>query len=116
MTDISVTITYCILIIFRIKPVEAMALTRESNVGITKNLPPDWFKRLRSYVMEDRQIEELRTAGAKVEEVTLKDSEKEGYYVRPAQLMARKKFASGTSMLPILAWPLLKNKNSFYKV
>ena len=54
-------------------------------------------------MLEDRQIEELRTAGAKVEEVTLKDSETSGYYVRPAQLMARKKFASGTSLLPIFA-------------
>lgn len=51
--------------------------------------------------MEDRQIEELRTAGAMVEEVTAKDSETRAYYVRPGQLMSQKKFASGISNLPI---------------
>ena len=80
-----------------------MEFTRAANANLTREpFSPDWFKRLRNYVMEDRQIEELRTAGAKVEEVTAKDSETRIYYVRPGQLMTQyDKFASGTRFLPI---------------
>ena len=74
-----------------------MEFTRAANANLTVNFSPDWFKRLRNYVMEDRQIDELRTAGAMVEEVTAKDSETRIYYVRPGQLMTQNKFATGTS-------------------
>ena len=78
-----------------------MEFIRAANTNLTRNFSPDWFKRLRSYVMEDRQIEELRTAGAMVEEVTAKDSETRVYYVRPGQLLTQQnKFASGTIHLP----------------
>ena len=74
-----------------------MEFTRAANSNLTVNFSPDWFKRLRSYVMEDRQIEELRSPGAMVEEVTAKDSDARSYYVRPGQLMTQNKFATGTS-------------------
>ena len=77
-----------------------MEFTRAANSNLTVNFSPDWFKRLRSYVMEDRQIEELRSPGAMVEEVTAKDSETRVYYVRPGQLMTQNKFATGKRILP----------------
>ena len=85
----------------RIKPIEAIELIRATNINLTEDFPPDWFKRLRNYVMEDRQIEELRSVGAKVEEVTAKDSETGTYYVRPGQLLRQNKFASGRMTMPI---------------
>ena len=85
----------------RIKPLEAIEFTQAVNINLTVNFPRDWFKRLRNYVMEDRQIEELRTVGAKVEEVTAKDSETGTYYVRPGQLLRQNKFTSGRMTMPI---------------
>ena len=86
----------------------ASDLTRGVNLEMYgENHPHEWFKCLRGFLMEDRQVGELQAPGAMVDEVTLKelglmDDDKDSFseweqmhFPRPYQLRQTEKFATG---------------------
>ena len=79
-----------------------------------ENHPHEWFKCLRGFLMEDRQVSELQAPGAMVDEVTLKElglgDQEQMHYPRPYQLRQTEKFATG------MALPHFMNSffNSYY--
>ena len=92
---------------FRIKPVRVTDLTRGVNMEMYgEDHPHEWFKCLRGFLMEDRQVGVLQEPGTMATEVTLKElglmsrerafSRMEQMHLpRPYQLRQTEKFSTG---------------------
>ena len=66
-----------------------------------ERIAPFWFSYTKSYLLDDKHIEELQDKEANVSEVSLKETgynEPWPYYVRPSQLLDPEKFKTGKLM------------------